>query len=195
MTDQTELEHAGLNRGPDRKIRADFRRAALCCGLMGLLLVQSSGCAAGPGRIANSPLTVGQQQKAILEIVPLGTPRLDAIRKLTEAGLELSPGTSESTYYCDVWNRQDGQRWRVDVALLFDETGVLYGTKQAQSTTSLDTDSAAGKGRPAGAVARTPAAASRSETGTASAPVTAGSRTSKPRTPFVNPTASTKSGR
>jgi hypothetical protein len=33
-----------------------------------------------------------------------------------------------------LWNRPDGQRWHIDVALLFDQSGKLYQTRAASAS-------------------------------------------------------------
>ncbi len=94
------------------------------------------GCAVGcqmtpaPG-LVTCPLPVSEQTARILDIVPLGTSRDDAIKKLDEAGVigNFSTGDSKSTYYCDVWQQDKDERWHINVVLLFDEEGILYGTR------------------------------------------------------------------
>src|SRR5438046_2974936 len=85
---------------------------------MGLL----AGCA-GPGpatKFVECPLTLEEQQQAILEIVPAGTSREEAARRLRAAGFESSPGGGGSIYYVALWKRPDGEHWHMNVALLFD---------------------------------------------------------------------------
>ncbi|MEX0728938.1 MAG: hypothetical protein WD065_21870 [Planctomycetaceae bacterium] len=100
--------------------------------VMGMLMF--SGCM-GLGMIQPSPWTYSQQHEAILKIVPLGTPRDDVVNRLTKAGIEGSYGISESIYYCDIWDRSDGARWHVNVALYFDESGNLYDIRPGQADT------------------------------------------------------------
>ena len=116
--------------------------------LAGWLCALDCGCA-GPalssGKIVASPLSVEQQQQAVLEIVPLHTTRSEVERRLKAAGIQITSGVSSSICYCDVWNRKDGSRWRIDVALLFDRDDQLYATKQASAETNLgSSDSPAG---------------------------------------------------
>jgi len=166
---------------------------ALLCGVIGSGLF-ASGCASSPTRIASSPWTVEEQQRAILKIVPIGTARLDAIRKLKEAGIEVTQGGGDSVYYCDVWNRQDGKRWQIDVALLFDKTGTLYQTRQAQSKISRETDDQTDDG-PSNATPSKEIGAKQAGDATTSSPPAAastwtaagGSRRSEMRTPFSKP--------
>jgi hypothetical protein len=81
------------------------------------------------------PLSAAEQQQAVLEIVPRGTPRAEAARRLKEAGIEFSPGRKDSIYYLSLWTRGNGQRWHINVALLFDPAGNLYATRPADSAT------------------------------------------------------------
>lgn len=92
-----------------------------------------------PGLIS-CPFPVEEQTAKILEIVPLGTPRDEAIKRLEEAGIvgNFSIGDSKSTYYCDVWQQGKDERWHINVVLLFDEDGILYGTRPQLATTATD---------------------------------------------------------
>jgi hypothetical protein len=94
-----------------------------------LLALALAGCASLSTQIIPCPLTYSEQEKEVLNVVPKGTRRDDALRKLAAAGIEGSFGISRRVYYCDLWNRPDGNRWHMNVALLFDETGRLYKTQ------------------------------------------------------------------
>jgi hypothetical protein len=143
------------------------------------VLLTGSGCHSGAPRLAASPLSVAEQQAAILKIAPLGTPREELLERLKEAGIQATPGSSPSIYYCDVWNREDGQRWHLDVALLFDGSGQLYLTRPAQAEIGLESDGPSSKPREAQT-----AIAGRREAGSAIAPAQEAARGSRPRTPF-----------
>jgi hypothetical protein len=96
------------------------------------------------------PLSAAEQQQAVLEIVPRGTSRAEAIRRLKEAGIEFSPGRKDSIYYLSLWTRSNGQRWHINVALLFDPAGNLYATRPADSATEpLEVIAAGDKTEPA----------------------------------------------
>jgi len=107
------------------------------CALALLVVV---GCAGLNSRIVSCPLTYSEQEKEILAVVPKGTRREEALRKLAAAGIDGSFGISRRVYYCELWNRPDGSRWHLNVALLFDEVGRLYMTRTAdcEVTSSLD---------------------------------------------------------
>jgi hypothetical protein len=92
-----------------------------------------AGCASISSQIVPCPLTYSEQTKEVLNVVPKGTRREDALRKLAAAGIEGNFGSSRRVYYCELWNRPDGSRWHLNVALLFDETGKLYRTQSADS--------------------------------------------------------------
>lgn len=108
-----------------------------------------AGCASPGATLVECPLSTEQQQQAVLEIVPRGASRADAERRLKEAGIEFSPGQKNSIYYLSLWNRPDGKRWHINVALLFDAQGKLYQTRQGDSATEPlagSTDSTSGRG-------------------------------------------------
>ncbi len=98
------------------------------CGLRAMLLVAifAGGCRLGTGRVVPCPLASADQKAALLKIAPLGTPRDAAIQKFEKAGIEGSFGISETVYYCDFWKRSDGERWNMDLSMLFDQSGELY---------------------------------------------------------------------
>lgn len=73
-----------------------------------------------------------EQSNAIQRIVPKGTPRDDAEKKLREAGIVGSFATKHrSVYHCELWNRPDGERWHLYVTLLFDDQKRLYAIRRA----------------------------------------------------------------
>jgi hypothetical protein len=118
------------------------------------LAALSVGCAATDSRLVACPLSIEQQQQAVLEIVPRGTYRAEAERRLRAAGIEYSPGQRNSIYYLGLWNRADGTRWHIDVALLFDQDGKLYQTRQADSATERLTPQSPAQSRQQGFVTR-----------------------------------------
>ncbi len=95
------------------------------------------GCQMGAGRLVPSPLTFDQQRNKILKVVSLGTLRDDVESRLKEAGIEGQFGINQAVYYCDIWTQENGDRWRIDVALLFDEKGELYKTRPATAETRV----------------------------------------------------------
>jgi hypothetical protein len=100
---------------------------------IGILLL--AGCQLTIGRIIPSPLTYSEQEKEILAIAPRGIDRDEAVKKLTAAGLKGDFGSTRSIYYCDEWHRDSGERWHMNVALLFDKEGKLYKTQVSQAET------------------------------------------------------------
>jgi hypothetical protein len=73
-----------------------------------------------------------KQVAEIQKIVPVGIPREEAVRKLEEAGVQGDFSASRNTiYYCDLWNRKNGERWPLNVALLFDSQGNFYRTRHS----------------------------------------------------------------
>ncbi len=109
------------------------------------LAVLAAGCTAPGTKLVESPLSIDEQQRAVLEIVPKGTSRDDAERRMKSAGIEFTRGGSGSIYYLALWNRTDGERWHISVALLFDSMGKLYGTRSADSSTTVQADDAGGQ--------------------------------------------------
>jgi len=119
-------------------LRSTAWRGALVwlCGLV-------AGCASPGGNLVECPLSAAEQQQAVLEIVPRGTSRGEAIRRLKAAGIEFTPGKKDSIYYLSLWTRANGERWHINVALLFDPAGNLYATRPADSPTEPLADAAA----------------------------------------------------
>jgi hypothetical protein len=128
------------------------RSAALCAWILGIF----TGCTAPGKSLMESPLSVDEQQQAVLEIAPRGTFRDDVGRRLKAAGIEFTSGGNGSIFYLSLWNRPNGERWHINVALLFDPAGNLYQTRTADSTTGLVTgnDAAEPQHPAAGANAR-----------------------------------------
>lgn len=106
------------------------RSQLLIAAALGIGMLSGCQMTPAPGLIT-CPLPVSEQTAKILDIVPLGTSRDDAIKRLDKAGVigNFSTGDSKSTYYCDVWQRDKDERWHINVVLLFDENGTLYGTR------------------------------------------------------------------
>lgn len=106
---------------------------SLAAWLAGALLLCPAGC-----RLTGMPdlrrPSYDAQKQALLEVVPLGTPREEAVDRIEAAGITGEFGVSESVYYCDFW-RRPGEHWYLDIALYFDESGRLYkiGSGQAQT--------------------------------------------------------------
>lgn len=88
------------------------------------------GCQLTPAPgLVNCPLPTNEQVREVLRIVPLGTSREEAKKRLVEAGFAGNFGENESIYYCDIWDKGDGVRWHINVTLLFDDEGQLYATR------------------------------------------------------------------
>ncbi len=103
----------------------------------------AAGCQMTPAPgLVTCPLPVAEQTAKILDIAPLGTPRDEVIKKLDKAGVigNFSTGDSKSTYYCDVWQQDKDERWHINVVLLFDENGILYGTRPQLASAITERD-------------------------------------------------------
>jgi hypothetical protein len=145
-----------FNNAPRR--RHGGSRRTLFPGLWATILM--AGCMAPGKPLIESPLSFSQQQQAVLDVVPKGTSRGEAEKRLRAAGIEFTPGGNGSIYYLSLWNRPDGNRWHIDVALLFDSAGKLYESRPADSTTGLVSTTPTGSGERL-AQEREPAAASK----------------------------------
>lgn len=101
----------------------------ICCtGLV--LCFAAAGCQLTPApQLSACPLPAAEQVAEILQIVPLGTSRDDVATKLKDAGVLGGFNTNRSIFYCDLWARNDKLRWHINVALLFDDEGILYATQ------------------------------------------------------------------
>src|SRR5579872_158869 len=178
--------------------RLEFAPAALramirpCCGRFGALAVGLAalfaGCAAPGTNLVDCPLSTEQQQQRVLEIVPRGTSRAEAERRLRAAGIEYSEGQGSSIYYLGLWTRPDGKRWHINVALLFDKDGKVYQTRPADSSTEPLTNEAM-------ADARRQAAATRDDGAASSAGGAARLPGDELQVPFPGQVDSNKSGR
>ena len=93
-------------------------------------LCYAAGCqlTPSPGLVA-CPLPVAEQAAKVVEVAPLGSTREEAMKRLTDAGIRGNFGENESLFYCDVWERDQTERWHMNVVLLFDEQGRLYSTR------------------------------------------------------------------
>lgn len=136
----------GTDRPSDSRIDSRrSRRPARSLSPAGLLLcgLYLAGCQLTTEANYASP-PYSEQQRSLLEVVPYGTARNKAVQALRRAGVVGTFGVSESVYYCDAWDRDDGLRWRLDVALFFDQSGRLYKVGPAQANTGLATQASDG---------------------------------------------------
>lgn len=110
------------------------------CGVVVIVVVTVvvTGCHLFQPKIT-SPLSYRAQSAEIRGIVPLGTQREDAIRRLDEAGITGDFGESrESMYHCFLWNRKDSNdRWHLNISLLFDVDGRFYATRPSDHDSSI----------------------------------------------------------
>jgi hypothetical protein len=112
-----------------------------------LALFAGWGCQLGIPQIDSAaPTSSARQQEEILKTVPYGTLRSEVVEKLKATGMRLSPGASDSVYYCDTWKREDGTQWLMDVVLLFDESDEFYAMRPGDAEAGLVTDSPAESG-------------------------------------------------
>lgn len=120
-----------------KRIRGSMLLIAMLVGAPGLV------ACTGFQQVIPAPLVFEEQSQKILEITPLGTRKEQAIAALDAAGISGEFSSSPSIYYCDLWEREDGKRWHLNVALLFNEAGELYQTRPAQADVSWESASEA----------------------------------------------------
>lgn len=106
-------------------------------GCIILLATALVGCQLDTPRMMQTQHSYDQQVEAILKVVPVGTERAEAIRRLEQAGVQGAFGISQSIYYCNEWKR-DGDKQKLDVALLFNEEGRLYSTRHGDTAFAIE---------------------------------------------------------
>jgi hypothetical protein len=133
----------------------DGVRSLISCSVVVAVLAAGAGCrlTPSPGLMA-CPLPPSEQVERVLKVTPLGTPRDEVVKQLELAGVAGNFSEGKSIYYCDIWDQKDGSRWHINVALLFDEDGVLYATRPDLAGRASETDDA--EVRPAGQIAPPP---------------------------------------
>lgn len=110
-------------------------RAVVLAVVIGVISMTLVACT-GLKQVVPAPMVFEEQSKELLKLVPLGTHKEEAIQKLSAAGISGEFSSSPSIYYCDLWERENGTRWHLNVALLFNEAGALYKTRPAQADVS-----------------------------------------------------------
>lgn len=164
--------------------RTDSMRLVTGLGLSLILLVAMTGCQLGTlsfsrnSKMMDCPWTFSQQQRELEQLIHPGASRAEVEQKLNAAGIVVAPGSTPALAYCDVWNRPNGEHWRMNVALQFDSKGMLMGMRSAQS----DTGVLAGGAEPMDEQRTPPQAEDRERSGTSPA--------GKRRTPFEERKAS-----
>jgi len=98
-----------------------------------LCLFAFGGCHLGQRGVIDSPWPVSRQQAELLKVVPLGTPRDQAEQFLQGAGIEYVRAPRNTVIHCTLWNRPNGERWHINVALLFDRNQELYAVRESDA--------------------------------------------------------------
>lgn len=124
-------------------LRAVSRSVVCLCGVA--WIAAAGGCQLSGDRVVASPMSYSEQEREILTLVPIGTPREKALETLTTAGIRGEFGTNDTIYYCDLWKRDDGQQWHLNVALLFDDAGKLYKARMGQPLITAEPSEEAAK--------------------------------------------------
>lgn len=91
-------------------------------------------------QVIPAPMVFEEQSREILKVTPLGTQKEQVVKQLEAAGISGEFASTPSIYYCDLWERKNGKRWHLNVALLFNEAGELYKTRPAQADVSWKSD-------------------------------------------------------
>jgi hypothetical protein len=96
-----------------------------------ILALAVAGCV-GPQTV-RCPIEDAALTKKILEVVPVGTPRDEAIKRMREAGIGGAFGSEHSAFgkdyfCCQTWRRSNGEVWRISLLLHFDKSGKLCET-------------------------------------------------------------------
>lgn len=85
-----------------------------------------AGCQTMSPALTSCPMPAVEQAARVQKIVPIGTPRDEAVAALKKAGIEGTFGTGNSIFYCDTWTQSDKERWHINVELLFNQSGEVY---------------------------------------------------------------------
>src|SRR5262249_11519218 len=101
-------------------------RRTIVWGMFAVMATLASGCQTMSPALVACPMPPSEQAAKIQKIVPLGTPREEAIKKLKQAGVLGAFGANKSIFYCDTWSQSEEERWHIHVSLLFDDQGELY---------------------------------------------------------------------
>ena len=113
--------------------------------VIGLCFVAAiiNGCASSQSGKLQPPASFAEQKQAILDLVPPGTSRTEALDILKSAGVEGNLSrVSDRIFYCDLWRRKSGDVWPLNVAVMFNQQNEVY---RVQSTVG-ETDYASAEG-------------------------------------------------
>ncbi|MFQ5733766.1 MAG: hypothetical protein ACE5KM_17650, partial [Planctomycetaceae bacterium] len=84
------------------------------------------------------PISYSRQTAEIRKIVAIGDPQQDVVKALEQAGIEGEyTRYGNSVYYCQIWDRPDGERWQMSVSLQF-QNGVLSAIALYDSAWTAD---------------------------------------------------------
>jgi hypothetical protein len=114
-----------------------YRNSRRRPAIVGVLLIGATtfcGCRMFDSGKISGTMGYQQQMAEITRIAPYGTPRPKAVASLEKAGVigEYSRA-GNSIYYCQLWNRPDGKRWHMTVALLFNAKDEFYAVNLADA--------------------------------------------------------------
>lgn len=100
------------------------------------LLVLIIGCASPKSGSLQTLATFTVQRQSLLDVVPIGTDKTTALDRLKAAGVEGNVSrVSEKIFYCDLWRRENGDVWPMNVAILFDSQDKVYRVQSSVGET------------------------------------------------------------
>ena len=103
-----------------------------------VMFLFAAGCSLWNGQRIENRLSYRQQMDEIKAIVPFGTDRDEAARALKEAGIDGEfSRVGRSIFYCHLWNRENKERWHLNIDLLFDRDGRFYATRPSGSAADV----------------------------------------------------------
>lgn len=109
------------------------------------------GCSLFRGEEMVGPYSYNRQSAEIQKLVRIGDPQRDVVQTLEKAGMvgeysRFGSRINDTVYYCQIWNRADGEVWQMSVSLLFEERR-LAGI--ALYDAAGDVDAGSGRNHPA----------------------------------------------
>lgn len=98
-----------------------------------------AGCTTPQSGKLQPPASFTDQKQAILDLVPIGTSRTEALDRLKKAGVEGNLSrVSERIFYCDLWRRESGDVWPLNVAVLFNQQNEVYRIQSTLGETDFN---------------------------------------------------------
>jgi hypothetical protein len=114
-------------------VRSRISAFSRCIVAGAILMSVAAGCVGPQIQAVRCPIDDKELNKKILEVAPVGTPRDEAVKRLTDAGIRGAFGSEHSGfgkdyYCCQAWRQPNGEVWRISLLLHFDKSGNLCET-------------------------------------------------------------------